>query len=167
MPESRQKSVFLISACLLGERVRYDGKSRPLTDPRLIRAVNEGRAVAVCPEVLGNLPVPRPPCEIANGASSRDILARKAKITDQSGADFTLAYVSGALKTLDAARSRGARAALLKESSPSCGSHRVHDGTFTRRKIPGQGVAARLLEDAGVRVFSEHELDAFFSYVGS
>ena len=164
MPEA--KSVFIVSACLLGERVRYDGKCRAITDPRLIKALREGRAVPVCPEVLGGLAVPRPPCEIEKGASSRDILARKAKITDQRGRDFTPAYVSGAKKALGAARSCGAAAALLKESSPSCGSHTVHDGTFARRKVPGQGVAACLLEGAGVRVFSEHELDKLFAYVG-
>ncbi len=48
--------------------------------------------------------------------------------------------------------------ALLKESSPSCGSLRVYDGRFAGARVSGQGVTTALLRRAGVRVFGEDRI---------
>ncbi|MFJ0631730.1 DUF523 domain-containing protein, partial [Bordetella bronchiseptica] len=49
---------------------------------------------------------------------------------------------------------------VLKEGSPSCGSGYTYDGSFSGARIAREGVTAACLTRAGVRVFSEHELDA-------
>ncbi len=128
----------------------------------------EGRLVPFCPEVSGGLPVPRPPAEIvstslgSNGtvADGAAVLDGKARVLTDAGADVTDAFVHGARLALDAAERASARIAILKEGSPSCGSHRIYDGTFTGASVAGDGVTTALLERAGIRVFSEDDLEA-------
>ena len=148
----------LVSACLLGERVRYDGSDALSSGAVLGRWLAEGRVVPFCPEVAGGLPVPRPPAEIA-GAGGQAVLAGAAQVRDVHGRDVTAAYLRGAAGALAAARAAGARLAVLKDGSPSCGSRSIHDGSFSRTRIAGQGVTAALLSAAGIRVFSEGQLD--------
>ncbi|QQB34044.1 DUF523 domain-containing protein [Achromobacter deleyi] len=145
----------LISACLLGHPVRYDGRSAPRDHEVLARWRDEGRVVSVCPEVAGGMPIPRPPAEIEPGADAAAVLGGRARVIAVSGEDATVPFVHGAQLALAAARERGIRIAVLKEGSPSCGSGYVYDGHFSGQKQPGVGVAAQLLGDAGVRVFSE------------
>lgn len=147
----------LISACLLGERVRYDARDAAVHDDVLDRWQREGRIVAICPEMAGGLPVPRPPCEIQGGEGA-DVLAGRAHVRTQSGADTTAAFRSGAEKALALAQRHGIRVAVLKERSPSCGSTQIYDGTFTGARIAGEGVTAALLRSHGIRVFSEAQL---------
>ncbi|MBO4272933.1 DUF523 domain-containing protein [Microbispora triticiradicis] len=146
---------ILVSACLLGRRVRYDGGAKTSDDDLLARWRAEGRLVPFCPEVEGGLPVPRPPAEIEVGAGGAAVLAGEARILTPDGDDVTEAFLSGARQALAAARSSGVRIAILKEGSPSCGSLRIHDGTHRGRTTPGQGVTTALLEVNGVRVFGE------------
>ncbi|MCC5579736.1 MULTISPECIES: DUF523 domain-containing protein [Microtetraspora] len=148
----------LVSACLLGRRVRYDGGAKTSEDELLATWNSEGRLVPFCPEVAGGLPVPRPPAEIEGGAGGAAVLAGTARIVTPDGDDVTEAFLAGARRALDAARASGARVAILKEGSPSCGSLRVYDGTFTGRTTPGQGVTTALLEQNGVRVFDEDDI---------
>ncbi|MDT0302821.1 DUF523 domain-containing protein [Streptomonospora wellingtoniae] len=151
---------MLVSACLLGSRVRFDGRARTVADEIVERWRAEGRIVAHCPEVAGGLPVPRPPAEIEPGADARAVLEGRARILTPDGEDVTRHFVDGARAALAAATRNGARTALLKESSPSCGLHRVYDGTFTGATAPGPGVTALLLQDHGVAVFCESDLEA-------
>ena len=65
---------ILISACLLGRPVRYDGRDKLLPHPLLDRWTREGRLVPVCPEVLAGFPTPRPPAEIEPGAQGAKVL---------------------------------------------------------------------------------------------
>ncbi|MGW5875947.1 DUF523 domain-containing protein [Nocardiopsis terrae] len=148
----------LVSACLMGRRVRYDGQAKPVGDDTVTRWREEGRLVVHCPEIAGGLPVPRPPAEIEPGADAADVLAGRARILTPEGADVTGPFVSGARSALATARSQGVVVALLKESSPSCGLHEVYDGTFEGRKVPGEGVTAHLLREHGVAVFNENEV---------
>lgn len=150
---------ILISACLLGERVRYHGGDAALSDAILDRWRREGRLVPFCPEVAGGLPVPRPPAEI-QGAGGPAVVAGTARVLTSDGADVTEAFRAGARAALDAAVREGARIAVLKDASPSCGSRTIYDGSFTGRRQPGVGVTAALLAERKVRVFSEHELEA-------
>jgi uncharacterized protein YbbK (DUF523 family) len=147
----------LVSACLLGERVRYNGADARCPSDVLDRWVREGRVVPFCPEVSGGLPVPRPAAEIVSG-DGRDVLAAAARVRDAAGRDLTGVFLHGARGALEAARAQGARVAVLKDGSPSCGTATIHDGTFSGRRRSGPGVTAALLAEAGLRVFSEREL---------
>ena len=150
---------LLVSACLLGEAVRYDGADKRCDHEVLRRWVAEGRVVSVCPEVAGGLPVPRPPAEIANAAGGPGVLAGTARVIDNTGRDVTAPFVTGAKEVLACAKARGIRVAVLKEGSPSCGSSYTYDGTFTRTRVPAPGVTAALLRQVGIQVFSEDQLD--------
>lgn len=112
----------------------------------------------VCPEVAGGLPVPRPRSEIAGAAGGAKVLAGIAKVVDTTGRDVTAHFVSGAEKSLERAHEKNIRVAILKENSPSCGTHFNFDGTFSGRKVPNLGVTAARLQQAGIHVFSEHQL---------
>ncbi|CAB3876361.1 hypothetical protein LMG26689_03253 [Achromobacter animicus] len=147
----------LISSCLLGNPVRYDGRGVPHGDAILARWREEGRVVVVCPEVAGGMPIPRPPAEIDPGENAASVLAGRARVVAVTGDDVTAPFVRGAHEALAAAQARGIRMAVLKEGSPSCGSSYVYDGHFAGRCQPGMGVTAQLLRGAGVHVFSEHQ----------
>ena len=151
---------ILVSACLLGHPVRYNGLDKKTDDDHLRRWVEEGRVVSVCPEVAGGLPVPRPPAEIAGGGGGAAVLSGEARVIALTGADVTLEFVHGADHALAKAAEHGIRVAVLKEGSPSCGSSYSYDGSFTGARVPVPGVTAARLAAAGLRVFSEHELAA-------
>ena len=147
----------LISACLLGERVRYDGRGFAVSG-WLERWTREGRVVPLCPEVAGGLPVPRPPAEIERGAGS-DVLAGNARLATREGVDVTAHFLAGATIALQTARREGIRVAVLKARSPSCGSGRIYDGTFSGTLRDGDGTTAALLRANGVAVFDESQLE--------
>ncbi|ALE90480.1 DUF523 domain-containing protein [Pseudomonas versuta] len=151
----RQK--VLVSRCLLGHRVRYDGgASGPYG--QLARWQDEGRIIALCPEVAGGLPTPRPPAEIPGG-QGLDVLNGKAPVMTNEGEDVTAAFMDGAQQALALVNRHGIRIAILKANSPSCGNVQTYDGSFSGVKVEGQGVTAALLAGAGVQVFSELQLD--------
>lgn len=145
---------ILVSACLMGENVRFDGKNRKNSSEILKKWQKDGRLVVFCPEVAGGLPVPRPPAEIQPDE----------KVITVEGTDLTAAFKQGAEKALDLCREHHIHIAILKEGSPSCGSSQISDGHFSHTKISGQGVTTRLLEANGIFVFSEHELDKAEEY---
>ena len=145
---------ILVSGCLFGWSCRYNGSSCECLHPIFVRWRNEGRLIPVCPEVSGGLSTPREPCEIIGNA-----------VISRSGADCTAKYLAGAEEALGLAREQGAALCILKENSPSCGVRSIYDGTFCGRKIPGQGMAARLLRQAGLKVFSENELEAAHKFL--
>ena len=139
---------LLVSACLLGERVRYNGESLP-ADDLLQLWQQQGRLVVICPEVAGGLPVPRPPAEAqADG-----------RILTVSGVDVSAAFAAGATQAELLARRHGIRIAILKARSPSCGSGEIYDGSFSGRRIAGDGVTAARLKALGVAVFNETQLE--------
>lgn len=142
----------LISACLAGCECRYDGKAS--TVQNFVEMVEQGNAVFVCPEQTGGLSTPRPPAEIVGG-DGEDVLDGKAKVITNTGEDVTSQFIKGAYEALRAAKLIGAKEAILKESSPSCGSAKIYDGTFSACKITGNGVTAALLRRNGIHVLSE------------
>lgn len=139
---------ILVSACLLGEPCRYDGKSVPC--PAIMQMGDTRKLVPVCPEQLGGLPTPRTPSEIQPDG----------KVVDASGADKTDAFEAGARKALRIAFDAGCTQAILKENSPSCGVHRIYDGTFSGTLISGRGKTAQVLADAGIVICSEADISA-------
>lgn len=143
------KRVVAVSACLLGERCRYDGRDK--LDDALVAALRaEGATIVpVCPEVLGGLSTPRPAAEI-RGGDGGDVLDGRARVVvKDSGRDVTEEYLRGARAALAIARGAGATEAVLKERSPSCGSSEVHRDGGPK---PGEGVAAALFRRHGIRV---------------
>jgi uncharacterized protein YbbK (DUF523 family) len=149
---------ILVSRCLLGQPVRYDGGAHGPFD-LLQRWQAEGRVVALCPEVAGGLPTPRAPAEIAGGQGAR-VLDGQLPVLTVAGEDVSAAFVEGAEQALALVAKHGIRLALLKARSPSCGNRENYDGSFSGTKVAGEGVTAAALRRAGVQVFSEEELPA-------
>lgn len=148
---------ILISACLTGNPVRYDGQHRLATSEILKHWQQEGRLIAVCPELSGGLSVPRLPAEIQSG-NGWTVLTGTTKVNDSEANDVSSEFIRGAQLALELAQRHSVRIAILKEGSPSCGSTQIYDGTFTGRKTAGFGVTAALLMQHGIRVFSELEI---------
>ena len=159
------KETIIVSACLMGIRSRYNGthaKSNEALD-----LAKDGVLVPVCPEQLGGLPTPRPRAEIcgegANGADGEgagggdedlnaggaDVLAGRATVTDEFGADATRSFIKGAEEVLNIARLTGARRGVLKEGSPSCGVTTI---TKKGKDVAGSGVTTALLKDNGIDI---------------
>ncbi len=138
---------YIVSACLCGEKTRYDGKIS--ISEKVKNLVDEGKAIMVCPEVDGGLNVPRLPCEIKGG-----------RVLNVESEDMTDYFVDGAIKTLETAQKYGIKKAILKEKSPSCGSRFIYDGTFSKTLIPGEGITARLLRLNDIEVISDEEFEA-------
>lgn len=146
----------LVSRCLLGHPVRYDGGAGgPYA--QLTRWQDEGRVVALCPEVAGGLPTPRAPAEIPGGQGA-DVLAGRVPVVDVTGADVSAAFLAGAQVALQLVRRHGIKVAILKANSPSCGNLETYDGSFSGIRVAGEGVTAALLRHEGVQVFSELQL---------
>lgn len=146
----------LVSACLLGQAVRYDGGTKPCQHPVLARWLAEGRLVLFCPEMAGGLGVPRPPAECIGGDG--DAVRRgDARILDVHGHDVTAAFRAGAEAALALCRKEGVLLAVLKEDSPSCGSARIADGTFSGTPRAGLGLTTAVLRAAGIQVISEED----------
>lgn len=154
-PEKKIAKV-LVSACLTGRRVRYDGAVISETHSILNRWEQERRVVPFCPEVAGGLPVPRPPAE-CSGGDGRAVLGGHCRVLNVNGEDITTCFVEGATRTVELTRLQEIKIAVLKDGSPSCGSTYIYDGSFSETRMPGKGVTSVLLEAAGIRVFCERE----------
>lgn len=155
---------LIVSACLLGAPVRYDGRRLKAAVPLLENGSADGRVIAVCPELLGGLAVPRPAAQIAGGDGA-DVLAGRAKVVTAHGEDLSPFFVRGARAALQAAQAAGGRLALLKARSPSCGNRKIYDGSFAGRLQPGQGVTAALFARHGITVFNESEVDELLAWL--
>ncbi|MEA3290978.1 MAG: DUF523 domain-containing protein [Pseudomonadota bacterium] len=157
---------ILISACLLGEPVRYDSHASKVEHEILNDWAEARRVVSFCPEVAGGLPAPRPPAEIVGG-DGEAVLSGQAAIRTRVGDEVTQAFLEGAKKALELCRENGVRLAVMADNSPSCGSTHIHDGGFAGILRPGRGVTTALLEANGVRVFNQHQLRRAAAYLQS
>ena len=147
MPEGNaRRPAILVSACLVGVRCNHLGRASP--SAAVARLAADADLVPICPEVAAGLPIPRPAAE----------LQPDGRVRTATGDDLTHEYHRGAAAALDAAGTFGATRAVLKARSPSCGCGEVFDGTFTRTRVKGDGVAARALRDAGIAVCSEEDV---------
>lgn len=140
------KEKILVSACLLGEPCRYDGKAKP--SPAVLALGSRFDLVPICPETAGGLPTPRIPSEIVG-----------EKVLNQAGEDVTAAFMRGAAAAVETARTLSVKRAVLKARSPSCGRDTVYDGTFSGTLTPGDGVTAAALRAAGVVIYTESEAE--------
>lgn len=139
---------ILISACLIGDKTRYDGRSN--YHPLVKSLMEKYDLIPFCPEVEGDLPIPRNPSERI-----------KDKVKMNNGKDVTYEYQKGAKKALALCEALNIKIAILKERSPACGSHQIYDGTFSSTLIDGMGVTAELLTKKGIKVISENEIETF------
>lgn len=149
----------LVSACLLGVRVRHHGGAATCESAVLDRWLADGRVVPLCPEVAGGLPTPRAPAEIEPGARALSVLRGEARVRTSAGDDVTEAFAAGARAAALMAGREGVGIAVLKDGSPSCGSSFTYDGRFSGARVAGVGVTAAALIEAGVQVFSEQQLE--------
>jgi len=156
---------ILVSACLLGEKVRYDGLVVPVSKMTVDVLRSTAVIIPFCPEVAGGLPVPRNPAEIS-GKDGFDVLDGKATVKNKTGDDVTLFYSNGAAKALETAIKNNIKAAILKEKSPSCGNSLIYDGTFTKTLKSAKGVTAALFERNGIHVFNEKEIEKAVEFIG-
>ena len=156
---------ILVSACLIGRPVRYDGSAKTLAHPVLERWRVEQRLVVICPELAAGFATPRPAAEIADRGTGRSVLSGRARVIEATGADVTDFYIIGAQAALALARANSCKFALLTDGSPSCGSGFIYDGAFAGRKHASEGVTAALLRENGVEVFSDSEIDALQQHV--
>ena len=139
--------IILVSACLMGLPGRYDGTVKA-AHPGVAELVKKHTLVPVCAEAAGGLPTPRPPAEIQGD-----------RVINSEGQDVTEFYLLGAQSVLEMAKILGAEAAVLKQRSPSCGSGTIHNGKFDGGLVDGWGVTAKLLQDNGITVYSEDDMD--------
>ena len=148
------KPKLLISACLCGKNTKYSGGNNLIPD--LAKIEEKFELYLVCPEVDGGLTTPRNPSEQIGD-----------KVVSNKGLDVTYEFYLGAKIALDVCKKNDIKYALLKESSPSCGSNLIYDGTFSSKKINGMGVAAKLLKENNVLVFSENEIEKLLKIIGA
>ena len=137
---------LLISGCLLGKNCKYNGSNNYV--PEIEKLKDKYEFVIICPEVMGGLSIPRDPSEI-----------RGNKIISNKGIDVTNEFMNGAKISLDLAIQIGCKKALLKDGRPSCGSTYIYDGTFSHNKINGYGITAKLLNNAGIEIFTENDIE--------
>jgi uncharacterized protein YbbK (DUF523 family) len=143
---SEERPAVLVSACLLGVRCNHRGEASP--SQAVMELASAFRLVPICPETAGGLPTPRPAAELRADGSVETV----------AGQDVTAAYRRGASAAVALARTVGARRAVLKARSPSCGCRQVYDGTFSRTLVDGEGVTAAALRRAGIDVIAEGDV---------
>jgi uncharacterized protein YbbK (DUF523 family) len=148
---------LLISACLIGEKCCYDGESR--LDDKVKRLPRNYKCLAVCPEVLAGLTVPRIISEIAFGGDGHSVLDRRSKVFNLKSSNITELFIKGAEEALRIARNNKIKYAIMKSNSPSCGAGWIYDGSFSGKLKRGDGVTTALLKREGIEVFSEKDLD--------
>lgn len=136
---------IIVSACLLGEPCRYDGKSYPSQE--VIDYIKDKQVYPVCPEVLGGLSTPRSSCEIICG-----------EVISKQGTNCTLQYMKGANEVLTLAKINNIDIAILKSKSPSCGYGEIYDGSFSSKLVKGNGICAEMLVNNGIKVINSDEI---------
>ena len=143
----KENELILVSACLAGVSCKYNGGNN--LNLEILKLVQEGKAILVCPEQLGGLSTPRKPSEIVDRVSS--------KVVASDGTDVTEEYQKGAYETLKIANLYQVKKAILKSKSPSCGNTTIYDGAFTHTLVDGEGITTKLLRENGIEVVNEEE----------
>lgn len=140
---------ILISACLLGMACRYDGNVKDYPQIRELLQRSDLQFIPICPEQTGGLPTPRPASECCG-----------SNVINSEGTDVTAQYEKGAAEACKLAKIFHCTHAVLKEKSPSCGSGKIYDGTFSRTLIDGDGITAAALKRAGIIVMGESKVNS-------
>jgi len=139
---------ILVSACLLGANCRYDGGNNLRS--QVIELLKAHTLIPVCPEQLGGLPTPRPPVEW-----------QRERAMNNQETDCTMQFHRGAEEALRIAQLYDCKLAVLKAKSPSCGNRQIYDGTFSGVLVDGAGGTAKLLQEHGITVINETEVEQY------
>lgn len=150
---------ILISACLLGKKVRYNGNAVSISCDIVDQWLAEGRVVSTCPEFDAGMSIPRAPAEIIDG-NGDTVWAGTSSVVANTGVDVTAFFMKGAQMALELCKKHNIRVAILTENSPSCGSSAIYDGSFTGTTKSGYGVTTALLRKNCIEVFSQHNIDS-------
>jgi len=157
----------LVSSCLLGEDVRYDGNNSSIAmgssftfsqKEIFMDILCDNEIYSFCPEVSGGLGTPRLPAEIVS-------TTKPFKVETNNEDDVTIPFLIGAKNALDICKDDDIKVALLKSKSPSCGNIEIYDGTFSNTLVEGQGLTARLLDENGIKVFNETQLEDLKKFI--
>ena len=152
MVANNAKEALLVSACLLGQRVRYDGGHAQLADNELLTQLrSKFTVIAICPEILGSLATPRPAAEIQQRSGGIEVV-------DCAGQSVSAAFIKGAEQASIIAQQQQVTRALLKSKSPSCGRGLIYDGSFTSQLCQGDGITVQHLQALGIEVYHEGEI---------
>ena len=138
---------ILISACLVGDNVKYNGGNN--MSPKIAKLLEKYELVPFCPEVEGGLPIPRHPSE-----------QKEDKVFNDIGEDVSEEFLKGADLAYNICLYLKIKKAILKERSPSCGVHHIYDGSFSHTVVDGMGVTAQYLKEKGIEVYNEEEIDS-------
>lgn len=141
---------ILISACLVGDNVKYNGGNNK--SPLIDKLLEKYELIPFCPEVEGGLKIPRSPSE-----------RKDDRVINMEGQDVTFAYEKGAELAFNICLFLKIKKVILKDKSPSCGSKEIYDGSFTHKAIPGMGVTAEYLKEKGIAVYSEDEIESLLN----
>ena len=142
--------MYIISGCLLGHNCKYNGGNNRCE--AVVEFCRTHEYIVVCPESTGNLQAPRPPAEKVGN-----------RIMKKEGEDVTDKFLKGAeisfkvCMQMAALRNEPIEGAILKANSPSCGSGKIYDGTFSGRLVDGNGVFTSMLKAQGIEVITEKE----------
>ncbi|MDY4388828.1 DUF523 domain-containing protein [Pectobacterium aroidearum] len=158
-------SNILISACLSGFPVRYNGTEKKSVGGYLAQWRQQERLITFCPELAAGFSTPRPSAEIIPATGGNSVITAGAKVVEATGADVTERYILGAWLALQMAQQHNCRFALLTEGSPSCGSRVIYSGRFDGSQTAGSGVTAELLRRHGIDVFSDREIEQLIERV--
>jgi uncharacterized protein YbbK (DUF523 family) len=150
---------IFISSCLLGEKVRYHGGDASVISNIIEKWKKEGRIVSLCPEVSAGFSVPRPPSEIYGEGGGSAVIDGTAKVVKKDHKDYSDLFILGAKNTMQMILEHKIKMAILKEGSPSCGVNFIYDGSFSGKKVMGQGVTSSLLSRNGIQVFAEIQIE--------
>ncbi len=146
----------LVSACLLGIRCAWDGKTR-YKNKKVIELLRKEILIPVCPEQLGGLVTPRVLQEIEKG-SGEDVLDGRSRVKNKIGQDVTRQFIRGAKEALEIARQYNIKEFIAKSRSPSCGCGFIYNGSFSKRLIKGDGVTVALFKRNGIKVITENDI---------
>ncbi len=142
--------MYIVSSCLAGINCRYDGANN--LNEKVVKLVKEGKAIPVCPEMLGGLETPRVASEIIKDEDG------DRKVINKDGKDLTIEFVKGAMKTAAIAKIIEADKAIMKKHSPACGYGKIYDGTFSNNLVEGNGITAELLIENGIEILTVDDL---------
>lgn len=134
----------LVSSCILGRNCKYNGGNN--LNSNVIKFLKDKEVVEICPELLANMPIPRPSAELVKGI-----------VTDIYGNNVDDSYQHASQLALEKIKDIEIDLVILQSRSPTCGVNQIYDGSFTNKLIEGQGLFAKALIQAGYKVLDSEE----------
>ena len=149
------KPKLLVSSCLLGIDVKYDGTNNKIQGLEKLSEIFN--IYPICPEVEGGMVVPRLPSEIVSTSP--------LMVQNEFEIDVTDYFKYGAISAMNICKNNNIQIALLKSNSPSCGNKKIYDGTFSGTLVDGVGITANTLQHNKIKVFNEKQIEELYNYI--